>query len=174
MREAGGAAVKCENGVMALGDDEQDSWDMRGSIDGTLGLLDASSQSAEKIISEAVKAGSDLTAAGLRAVVAALTGNTVPAFASGGTHQGGVRLVGENGPELEITGPSRIYSANQTQGMFGPRESGTAKLLHAVLQSNADMSAELRAIATATVKTARLIDRAMPEGDAISTRAVTA
>jgi hypothetical protein len=168
------AAVNVDNGITALGDYQQDSLDMLGSIDATLAVLDASSQSAEKIISEAVKAGSDLTAAGLRAVVAALTGSEIPAFASGGTHQGGVRLVGENGPELEITGPSRIYNAGQTQGMFGPRESGTANLLHSLLQSNADMSAELRAIATATVKTARLIDRAMPEGDAISTRAVTA
>lgn len=168
------AAANVENGVTALGDYQQDSLDMLGSIDATLAVLDASSQSAEKIISEAVKAGSDLTAAGLRAVVAALVGGEIPAFASGGTHQGGVRLVGENGPELEITGPSRIYNAGQTQGMFGPRESGTASLLQAVLQSNANMSAELRAIATATVKTARLIDRAMPEGDAISTRAATA
>ena len=34
----------------------------------------------------------------------------IPGFASGGHHRGGPRIVGENGPELEITGPSRIYS----------------------------------------------------------------
>jgi len=42
----------------------------------------------------------------------------VPAFASGGVHSGGMRLVGENGPELEVTGPSRIYSNRDTANMF--------------------------------------------------------
>lgn len=39
----------------------------------------------------------------------------LPKFASGGDHIGGLRLVGENGPELEATGPARIFNANQTQ-----------------------------------------------------------
>ena len=39
-------------------------------------------------------------------------------FADGGTHIGGLRLVGENGPELEVTGPSRIYNANQTKSLL--------------------------------------------------------
>jgi len=43
---------------------------------------------------------------------------SVPAFAYGGMHSGGVRLVGENGPELEVTGPSRIYSNRDTANMF--------------------------------------------------------
>jgi len=30
-------------------------------------------------------------------------------FASGGDHRGGLRVVGENGPEIELTGPSRIF-----------------------------------------------------------------
>ena len=42
----------------------------------------------------------------------------VPTFASGGMHSGGLRMVGEQGPELEVTGPSRIFSHNQTKGMF--------------------------------------------------------
>lgn len=42
----------------------------------------------------------------------------LPRFADGGTHLGGLRLVGENGPELEVTGPSRIYNANQTQNLL--------------------------------------------------------
>ena len=39
----------------------------------------------------------------------------IPAFASGGYHYGGMRLVGEKGPELEVTGPSRIMNADQTK-----------------------------------------------------------
>ena len=43
---------------------------------------------------------------------------SAPQFASGGDFTGGVRLVGEYGPELEITGPSRIYSADQTRNLL--------------------------------------------------------
>jgi hypothetical protein len=39
-------------------------------------------------------------------------------FAMGGYHTGGLRMVGERGPELEATGPSRIFSHSQTSGMF--------------------------------------------------------
>jgi hypothetical protein len=42
----------------------------------------------------------------------------VPAFANGGTFSGGARIVGESGPELEVTGPSRIYSNRDTANMF--------------------------------------------------------
>ena len=43
---------------------------------------------------------------------------SVPAFALGGVHAGGARLVGEVGPELEITGPSRILSNRDTRSIF--------------------------------------------------------
>lgn len=43
----------------------------------------------------------------------------VPAFAGGGDHKGGFRLVGEKGPELELTGPSRIYDAATTRKILG-------------------------------------------------------
>jgi hypothetical protein len=48
----------------------------------------------------------------------ALTEAGVPRFATGGDHFGGVRLVGEEGPELEFTGPSRILNNRQTMDMF--------------------------------------------------------
>lgn len=44
----------------------------------------------------------------------------VPGFAHGGDHRGGFRMVGENGPELEATGPSRIFSADKTADMLSP------------------------------------------------------
>ena len=43
---------------------------------------------------------------------------TIPGFAGGGDFGGGWRLVGENGPELEATGPSRIFNASQTSDLF--------------------------------------------------------
>jgi hypothetical protein len=42
----------------------------------------------------------------------------LPAFAGGGAHVGGLRLVGERGPELEATGPSRIHSSAQLGRML--------------------------------------------------------
>ena len=42
----------------------------------------------------------------------------VRGYASGGDHPGGLRIVGERGPELEWTGPSRIYSNAQSGAML--------------------------------------------------------
>ena len=39
----------------------------------------------------------------------------VPFFENGGRHSGGLRIVGENGPELEYTGPSTIVPADMTR-----------------------------------------------------------
>lgn len=36
-------------------------------------------------------------------------------FGAGGDHPGGARIVGEFGPELEVTGPARIHSATETR-----------------------------------------------------------
>ena len=149
-----------------------DSLAMLGQIDAALMVLDASSKSAEKIIAEAVTAGSENTANGLRAVIAALTGKSVPAFAAGGSFGGGLRIVGENGPELEATGPSRIFSASQTRSMLngGGSNDEMVQELRALRQEVAGLRAEAQATAGHTSKTARLLDRAMPDGDALATR----
>lgn len=49
----------------------------------------------------------------------------VPAFAEGGYHAGGLRLVGERGPELEMTGSARYWTATQTRDLLtgGGRQS---------------------------------------------------
>jgi tape measure domain-containing protein len=44
--------------------------------------------------------------------------DNVQLFANGGFHSGGLRIVGENGPEIEATGPSRIYNSNQLGNML--------------------------------------------------------
>ena len=54
----------------------------------------------------------------------------IAGFAGGGYHSGGLRLVGENGPELEVTGPSRIFSNSQTKSML----------------DNSDLIAEVKAL----------------------------
>ena len=50
-------------------------------------------------------------------------------FASGGDHAGGIRLVGEQGPELEVTGPSRIFNADQTASMLRSGGANGSELL---------------------------------------------
>lgn len=57
-------------------------------------------------------------------------------FAKGGDFGGGLRLVGEEGPELEVTGPSRIFNAQKTQEILRGAMSGS---------DNADVVKELRA-----------------------------
>lgn len=78
-----------------------------------------------------------------------------PEFADGGFHDGGLRIVGERGPELEATGPARIYSAQQTAAMLGQAGDGgeTASLLAVLVEEmrglRGDLNGALRAIARA-------------------------
>ncbi|OIQ32302.1 MAG: hypothetical protein BM562_05385 [Alphaproteobacteria bacterium MedPE-SWcel] len=55
----------------------------------------------------------------LRAQIRDLGG--IPAFARGGAHQGGARIVGERGWEIETTGPSRIHSHAESVAMLDNR-----------------------------------------------------
>lgn len=52
----------------------------------------------------------------------ALNTIVVPGYASGGDHAGGWRVVGENGPELEFTGPSHIYNHNESSRLLNQDE----------------------------------------------------
>lgn len=97
---------------------QEESLGLLGQIDSTLAALEAGAKSTEQLMVEAIKAGTDTTRDGLRAVIAVLRGQAVPAFAEGGYFAGGLRLVGERGPELEVTGAARYYSAEQTARML--------------------------------------------------------
>lgn len=81
----------------------------------------------------------------------------IPGFASGGSHRGGLRLVGENGPELEVTGPSRIYNASQTAAMLGGG-SETASEVRALRSDFAGMMDALRSVAKHTMQTAKRVE----------------
>ena len=74
----------------------------------------------------------------------------LPGFANGGMHSGGYRLVGENGPEIEATGTSRIYNANQTAAMLG----GGLATAQEVAALRVEMKAALYAVAKNTSRTA--------------------
>lgn len=104
----------------AQGDNYQDvALGLLDDIDAKLEALSGVATAGENLIVQAIKEGTVSTLDGLRAVVAALKGDPVPAFAAGGLHAGGLRLVGERGPELEVTGPARYWSTSQTAAMLG-------------------------------------------------------
>lgn len=72
----------------------------------------------------------------------------IPGFATGGMHGGGLRIVGEHGPELEATGPSRIIPLSQIGG-------GDGLTAAEVRQLRQVMEAYLREVARNTHQTTR-------------------
>ena len=74
----------------------------------------------------------------------------IPGFMEGGDHVGGWRIVGENGPELEATGPSRIFNAGQTRDLMSrltsPADNSSA-LAAAVDRLNATVDRQAAVIA---------------------------
>lgn len=81
------------------------------------------------------------------------TSNNIPQFASGGLHSGGLRIVGENGPELEFTGPSRIISNAQSSSLLSNEE-----IVLELRALRADQNAANLAIAKNTMKTSKILD----------------
>lgn len=86
-------------------------------------------------------------------------GVTVHGFASGGDFTGGLRIVGENGPELEMTGASRIWSSSQTKSMLAGDDGETKALREEVAKLRIELNAALVSIAQSTEKTARILAR---------------
>ena len=76
-------------------------------------------------------------------------------FADGGMFGGGLRIVGEEGPELEATGASRIYNASQTADML----SGGSNVANQISGMRDEMKASLYAIAKNTGKTTDQLNR---------------
>jgi hypothetical protein len=155
-----------------------DSLAMLGNIDATLAALDASSKSAERIISEAVRAGSDRTAAGLHAVIAAITGQAVPAFATGAAFSRGGSVIKRpslfNMGQMAETGPEAIMPLTNINGSLGVRMSGggfdaLTQQMQELNRKVERMAAESQATAIATGKTAKLLDGVVRGGDSINT-----
>jgi hypothetical protein len=154
-------------------------------------MLDAAAQqarsSADLVRIQASTANSlQATLDAAMAAQATAPAPVIPGFATGGIHSGGLRIVGERGPELEATGPARIFNASQTQRMLsgGGAQGGQGAVvaeLQALRGSNdalraevaalrSDQQAQAAAIAGNTGKTARILERITPNGDAIATR----
>jgi hypothetical protein len=100
----------------------------------------------------------------------------VPQFAAGGMHTGGLRIVGERGPELEATGPARYWNAADTTAMLGSsqrREELLAAEIRALRAEVAGLRAETRATAENTGKTRRLWERVTRDGESMQVTDVT-
>jgi hypothetical protein len=96
----------------------------------------------------------------------------VPFFAQGGLHSGGMRIVGEDGPELEVTGPARIFNASQTARMLsGGEDSATVQQLRnlnaALLEELSMLRAETRAIVSAVQEHLQLDRRMTKNGQSM-------
>ena len=75
----------------------------------------------------------------------------VPRFAAGGDFAGGWRLVGENGPELEATGSSRIFNVAQTRSILAG--AGDRAELQQLVAQGEDL---LRALTQVVVNSGRM------------------
>lgn len=156
--------------TQAAVDYQTEALGLLGAIDTTLALIEANASSAEKLITDAIYATGNTNAAGLRAVIAAITGKPIPAFAMGGSFAGGWRLVGERGPELEATGPARIFNAGQTQAILaGANQEALITELRALRAENAELRSEMRAVASHTHKTARQLEQVIGDGVIVRT-----
>lgn len=146
------------------------------------------SQNLLKIAEDSAKSSAELaliqgrTLASLERTLRYIEGTKgvdIPGFANGGNHMGGVRMVGEVGPEVEATGPARIYTAAQTRQMLAGGQSnaelaeGIRQLNQQVSQLVADQRAYAGAIVTHTASTAKILRDVAPERDAINIRTAT-
>jgi hypothetical protein len=75
-------------------------------------------------------------------------------FAEGGSFSGGYRIVGENGPELEFTGPSQIVSNSKSKALLDNSE-----VVRELKSLREDIKAYGYAIAKNTGKSAKVSDR---------------
>lgn len=74
--------------------------------------------------------------------------NYIGHYASGGIHEGGYRIVGEQGPELEATGPARLFSFEQTNRMLNrPNNDNDEALLEEIRKLNKKIDSLERTIA---------------------------
>lgn len=102
-------------------------------------------------------------------------GYAIPGFARGGSYQGGLALVGEQGPELiDFNQPGHIYTAGETSTVLSSGNTSMIYELQSLRQEVGLLRAEVRADVSHNAKTARLLERVTPDGDSLQVVTVTA
>lgn len=92
------------------------------------------------------------------------TANSLPVFGAGGAHSGGLRMVGEYGPEVEATGAARVWRLDQLFSAVANANGGSnnTEEFTAMRRELASMREELRttteAIAVNTRKTSKTLE----------------
>lgn len=101
---------------------------------------------------------------------AAASGASIPAFANGGMHAGGVRLVGEFEPEVEVTGPARYFNSQQMRQMMsgGGDNSQLIAENRKLLQRVADLEAHMVRVADASERLADMFENSTAGGNAMA------
>jgi hypothetical protein len=95
------------------------------------------------------------------------TFGSTPTYASGGLFSGGLRIVGEQGPELEFTGPSRIYSNSDSKKLLNIDE-----LVAEVKALRAEVKAGNYQLTKYSKTTADVLQRVTRDGESMLTEAV--
>lgn len=142
-REFAATTLKFESTVSTMGANFQ------AAVENAMGTQNAN---ANAIIQKAID---EMRQAQTSGNVSDGTTTTPSKFASGGDFGGGLRIVGENGPELEATGPSRIYNAAQTAEIL----SGGTTVANQISNLREEMRASLYAIAKNTGKASDQLQR---------------
>lgn len=96
----------------------------------------------------------------------------LPAFAEGGMHGGGLRLVGERGWEIEATGPARYWNQQQlANAMNGGSSAALEEEVRAMRAELAQLRAATQAVAEAAGATADVLVRVTNNGNGMVTAA---
>lgn len=98
---------------------------------------------------------------------------SIPKFADGGFHSGGLAMVGEQGPELVNLPPARVFNANDTVAMLGGgANQAMLDELRALRAEVAALRGSAQATAVATRSTAATLAASVNGGQPIGTRAI--
>ena len=89
----------------------------------------------------------------------------IPAFASGGTYNGGLALVGEDGAEvINFNKPGTVHTAAETKAMMNGGGSEVVGELKQLRGEVIMLRAEVRADVVHNAKTAKILDRVASDG----------
>ena len=115
-----GRLAAAESALAKFGTTATDATAGLGTLGNGFGVFgNALAQGLQGLASGGAKGGLGGLLGALGTGIASALG--IPGFAAGGDHLGGLRIVGERGPELEFTGPSRIFDADLTRSLLTSR-----------------------------------------------------
>lgn len=129
----------------------------------TPGLTDMDIYNAAKKHGVSFQQYADATGQKVEDLYAWADKNRLKRFAKGGMHSGGLRIVGELGPELEFTGPSRIASNSEFKNLLRSDD----------LSSDIkELTRQIKKVVSFTKNTSNKLDQVTRNGTAIRTKGV--